>query len=358
MKVLIIEDNSDHLQLIEDMLYAMPESNVEVSSEITLSSGIEKLMLEHFDVCLCDLQLPDSSIEKTIEWLSTGSISIPMIALTSLNSVDVAKELLGKGVQDYVSKEELSPELLVRACRYAIERWKHQQQINEHQKDMQAFCSSLSHDFNGHIARIISVSGAIKSNFGKRFPFTEKDNKWFEFLDTSTTSIHNLVSSLQQYLSLDYADRTFNPIPLLQIIKATESSILASTHKNFTLTYPDDLPMVSGNAALLQLMLQNLVSNAIKFCESAPLIIISYSESEGSVSVAIKDNGIGFNISKSDIMFKPFNRLDNGSKFEGSGLGLSIVHRIAEHHEGSIKVESELGKGSIFTVTLPKATER
>ncbi|MFT7549585.1 MAG: signal transduction histidine kinase [Candidatus Azotimanducaceae bacterium] len=357
MKILIIEDNPDHLELIEDMLYAMPEHDVKVSSEVTLGDGIDKLVLEHFDVCLCDLQLPDSSIEKTVEWLSTTSIGIPIITLTSLNNSDIAKELLGKGVQDYVSKEELSPELLARSCRYAIERWKHQLRINEHHKDLQAFCSILSHDFNGHINRITGVADVIKSDFEKRFVFTEKDNKWFEFLNTSTTAIHQLVSSLQQYLSIEYTAKTFSSIPLLQIVKSTESFILTSTKKTFTLKYSDDMPIVSGNASLLQLMLQNLISNGIKFCEHKPSITINCIDLGDVVIVAIKDNGIGFDVTKSDVMFRPFNRLANGYEYGGSGLGLSIVHRIVEHHEGSIEVDSSLGAGSTFTIALPKATE-
>jgi signal transduction histidine kinase len=357
LKILIIEDNPDHLDLIEDMLLAIPDSEIEVSSEVTLGSGIDRLMLEHFDLCLCDLQLPDSSIESTVEWLSNSSVSMPIVTLTSLNSSELAKDLLGKGVQDYVSKEELSPEILARTCRYAIERWKHQQKVNEHNKDMQVFCSSLSHDFNGHISRIIDISNAIKADFNDRFQLTEKDNQWFEFLDISTKAIDQLVTSLQQYLSVEYTSKSFESISLLGIIEATESSILASTKKAFTLNYPDKMPAVLGNPSLIQVMLHNLISNGIKFCEKEPCVSISYSESADFIKVAIKDNGIGFDVAKSELMFRPFSRLANGSEFEGSGLGLSIVSRIVEHQEGSIEVDSTLGEGSIFTISLPKSTK-
>lgn len=356
MKILIIEDNPDHLELIEDLLHSMPVSAVQVFSEGTLSGGVDKLMLESFDVCLCDLQLPDSSIEETVKWLSTTAIGIPIVTLTSLNSTRVAEDLLGKGVQDYISKEELTSDMLFRSCRYAIERWKHQQVISEHNKDMQAFCSSLSHDFNGHISRIIGVSDAIKSDFEKRFPFTEKDNKWFEFLDISTQAIHQLVSNLHQYLSVEYAVKTFQAVPLLHVIEAAESSLTVSAKKAFTLDYDKELPMVLGNHSLLQLLFQNLIGNGIKFCEREPSIIISCSENESFVMIAVKDNGIGFDTTKSDLMFRPFNRLANGSHIEGTGLGLSIVNRIVEHHDGSIDVDSSIGAGSTFTVKLPKAS--
>jgi signal transduction histidine kinase len=104
-------------------------------------------------------------------------------------------------------------------------------------------------------------------------------------------------------------------------------------------------------------MLHNLISNSIKYCKQEPCISISCGNYGDFVKVTIKDNGMGFDVAKSDVMFRPFIRLANGSEFEGSGLGLSIVHRIVEHHEGVIDVNSVLGKGSSFTLSLPKFVE-
>ncbi|MGS2721696.1 ATP-binding protein [Paraglaciecola aestuariivivens] len=353
MKVFVIEDNLDHLQLVEDALYAIVDTDVHMDSAHTLADGVKALKAQEYDVCLCDLKLPDSPIELTVEFLRSHSLNLPIIILTSLNSVELAKSLLRSGVQDFIPKEELSPNLLFRTCRYAIDRWKHQFIMDENNKDMQAFCASLSHDFNGHISRIMSVSEAIKISFEKRLTFTEDDKQWFSYLDKSTNAIMALVGNLQQYLNLGHSAREFKQISLDKVLEYTKLSIKMASEKAFTFDYPEQLPKIMGNAELMQLMFQNLISNSIKFNENSPHISLTCQTEDNLVILTLTDNGIGFDPTQAEKVFSPFYRLANGKKFGGSGLGLSIVKRVVEHHRGNISVTSEEGKGTSFTLKFP-----
>lgn len=358
MKVFIIEDNPDHLLLIEDAFNSIPDTDMQIESVNSLSGAIKKLSTEKYDVCLCDLNLPDSSAQQTVSWLSSHSLDLPIVTLTSLNSNEIASDLLQQGIQDFIPKEDITPQLLYRTCHYAIERWKHQFLMDEHNKDMQAFCASLSHDFNGHISRIMSVSEAIKSNFEKRLTFSEEDKQWFTYLDNSTNAVLTLVTNLQQYLSLGHSTREFRSISLNKVIEFTYLSIKMATDKKFEMHYPKDLPSIMGNGELLQLMFQNLISNSIKFNENAPVITITCQEDDKCITLHMQDNGIGFAPKQANKIFSPFYRLANGKKFGGTGLGLSIVKRVVEHHGGNISVTSALGSGSTFSLTLPKVQKK
>jgi signal transduction histidine kinase len=352
VKVIVIEDNPDHYEIIEDAFAAMGEINFQVTRADTLSAGESLLFSEHFDICLCDLKLPDSTIEQTVEWVTTLSNPFPIVILTSLNSVDVAQKLLNNGVQDYLSKDELTPQLLIKTCRYAIERFNHQKVIAGYNQDMQAFCASLAHDFNGHISRIKGVSQALKADVDKRSNCTPEELKLFEYLEKSTSQVHSLVSDLQNYLSLGYASLVFEDVCLKTVVDNVVAFLKTGDSKDFQINMPIKLADIKGNHALLQLLFLNLIENAIKFNEDFPIIDISSQANGNFVEVIVQDNGIGFDPIHVQNIFLPFNRLANGKKFGGSGLGLSIAKRIIEHHGGSLEAHSELGIGSKFTLTF------
>tara|TARA_R110001592_G_scaffold344193_1_gene635277 strand:- start:356 stop:1447 length:1092 start_codon:yes stop_codon:yes gene_type:complete len=354
MKVMVIEDNSDHFEIIEDALASITEIHAHVVRSETLSTGVARLSSEHFDICLCDLQLPDSTISETVLWLSLQTNPLPMVILTSVNSIEIAQSLLNKGVQDYLSKDELTPQLLYKTCCYAIERFRHQQEFAGYNQDMQAFCASLSHDFNGHISRIMGVSKALKADLTSRIDCTPNELKWFDYLEKSTTDVHSLVSDLQSYLSVGYANQVFETVNLKLVITKAVTSLKDTVQTDFKVNIPDELADISGNIALLQLLFQNLIANSIKFNNNLPIIDIVMNDTGNYIEVSLQDNGIGFNPLHVDKIFSPFNRLVNGKKFSGSGLGLSIVKRIIEHHSGSIEASSSLGVGSLFTLKFKK----
>jgi len=114
---------------------------------------------------------------------------------------------------------------------------------------------------------------------------------------------------------------------------------------------------VQGDDETLKQVFSNLITNAIKYNKPNGTIKVSLEETEDSVAVNVEDTGIGIPEEHLNYIFDQFYRIkkNDEKKSEGTGLGLSIVKKIVEAHAGTIKVSSELGKGSIFTVFLPKA---
>ncbi|RPI28768.1 MAG: histidine kinase, partial [Chloroflexota bacterium] len=117
-----------------------------------------------------------------------------------------------------------------------------------------------------------------------------------------------------------------------------------------------DLPTIEADPIQMRQLMQNLLGNALKFCQQGkpPQIKVWADPPEdGYVSIHVQDSGIGFEEEHMHQLFKPFKRLRGRSEYEGSGMGLAISRKITERHGGQISAESHLGVGSIFTVKLP-----
>ncbi|MBC7225055.1 MAG: histidine kinase, partial [Anaerolineae bacterium] len=119
---------------------------------------------------------------------------------------------------------------------------------------------------------------------------------------------------------------------------------------------PETSPVVSGDAQRLRQVFLNLLSNAIKYNRPGGWVAVRVQEQPGgTVAVAVQDSGKGIAPEHLPRLFEKFFRVDDEEVPKGSGLGLAIARQIVEAHEGRIEVQSELGKGSTFTVVLPTA---
>jgi light-regulated signal transduction histidine kinase (bacteriophytochrome) len=117
----------------------------------------------------------------------------------------------------------------------------------------------------------------------------------------------------------------------------------------------DDLPTVLGDATQLSQLFQNLVGNAIKFRgDAAPRVHVSARRSVDGWEVAVSDNGIGVDPRHFDRVFVVFQRVNERTKYPGTGIGLAICKKIVERHHGRIWITSEAGQGATFHVTLPE----
>lgn len=124
INILLIEDNAADVRLIDELLKKSPDFKYQMKSYVRLSEGLESLKKKTFDIMLLDLSLPDSDRTSTLEEVLEYTSMIPIIILTGLDDKDIALSSLKKGIQDYLVKDELSTNLLVRSILYGIERHK------------------------------------------------------------------------------------------------------------------------------------------------------------------------------------------------------------------------------------------
>ena len=152
------------------------------------------------------------------------------------------------------------------------------------------------------------------------------------------------------------------PVNLRQVLEnsiATCGPHLA-TAKNITIhrDIPRELPPVAGDEQMLHQVFINLIDNGVKYTEAGGSVWVNVIETTAKeIVVEIADNGVGIAAKHLPRVFERFYRVDKGRSrgMGGTGLGLAIVKHIVERHKGTISVESELGEGTAFTVTLPRA---
>jgi signal transduction histidine kinase len=150
---------------------------------------------------------------------------------------------------------------------------------------------------------------------------------------------------------------TINPYSIKDVIQAVVSSTQSlASEKNLALkiAVPTDLPAASGDERRILQVLLNLVGNAIKFTDSGE-VQIDAAAKDGALEVSVSDTGPGIAEADQDKIFEEFRQAEGSitQRKGGTGLGLAIAKKIVEMHGGRIWVESEVGKGSTFTFTLP-----
>ena len=120
-------------------------------------------------------------------------------------------------------------------------------------------------------------------------------------------------------------------------------------------TVDESLPHICGHELTLGMIFQNLINNAVKFCPlgAVPEVSITGKSIAGGVEIVVKDNGIGIAEADKDRIFEIFQRLHRTDTYEGTGIGLAIVNKGVNLHNGSIRIESTPGAGTEFHLTFP-----
>lgn len=187
----------------------------------------------------------------------------------------------------------------------------------------------------------------------------------FERMENAAARMSQLITDLLTYSQISRSTRTFDTINLSDVIQQVLSDLETTISiKKATITI-GSLPAIKGDSLQLRQMFQNLLSNSLKYsrAEIPPVISIecieAFKETNGEAKnfyeIKISDNGIGFEQENAEKIFKVFQRLHGQSEFPGTGIGLAIVHKVVENHNGFISAEGRPDVGSTFTILLPKA---
>lgn len=217
------------------------------------------------------------------------------------------------------------------------------------------YIATASHDLKNPIMAVLGYNALM----AKAGPMTDMQVDFSNRIHDAAIQMRDLVLNLLEISRLEAGmpmklERVYINELVRDALASVQDQAKAKGHNIFFNEYPSIIE-VNGDRTLLQQMVSNILSNAVKYTPSSGQIIVSTEVDDGQVEIRIKDNGIGISETDLEFIFNKFYRVanDDTRDIDGTGLGLAIVQSIIENHQGNIKVESQVGRGTTFIVRLP-----
>ncbi|OLY90864.1 PAS domain S-box-containing protein [Cnuella takakiae] len=269
----------------------------------------------------------------------------------------------GTDIHDTRNMAEALEEAVQRRTKEYIRLNASLQRSNE---DLQHFAHVVSHDLKEPLRKIKVFSDQLRN---KATGMEEPQQLLLQKIMDAAKRMSSMVDGILNYSILGGESEELEEVDLVEVVRLVESDLELLISQRSARIFTGDLPKVEGHPILLQQLFDNLLSNALKFCkgEAVPEIRISASllphESYSLFpqlqprleycTITVADNGIGFSEASAEKIFDVFHRLHPRSRYEGTGLGLSLCRKIVERHKGHIYAQSTEGSGASFHIILP-----
>lgn len=218
-------------------------------------------------------------------------------------------------------------------------------------KELQSFAYSVSHDLRAPLRNIDGFSKILMDDFAEALP--DKAKHYLKRVRNGTIRMSMLIDDILAFSRIGRTDIEFKKIPCAAIVKSVLGNFSEEIERRGVTVTIGDLPEINCDPTLMQSLFQNLISNALKFTRNAEQPEISIGFDKMRRLLFVRDNGLGFDMQYHERIFQIFQRLHLPEEYEGTGIGLAIVKRIAERHHGKVWAESELGRGATFFLDLP-----
>lgn len=219
------------------------------------------------------------------------------------------------------------------------------------------FLGMAAHDLRAPLSSIISFSEFLSEDFDESF-----NNEQKKFLDIIKSSSKHMMNIINNFLDVSIIENEkleleLENVDLVSIISETilVNKIKAATKNIDVIFYHEEIPTVAVDVTKIIQVITNLISNAVKFSNENSKVLIELSKKDNNILIVVEDKGQGIPENEINKLFDPFTRtsIKSTDGQRNVGLGLMIVHKIVERHNGKITVESKLGVGSKFIVSLP-----
>lgn len=215
------------------------------------------------------------------------------------------------------------------------------------------FAYVASHDLQEPLRKIGSFTDLLADRYQGQLD--ETADRYIRYITDGAMRMQGLIDDLLNYSRVGRAELKVQPTALSSILEKVKSDLEKVIEKRQVEIIIDSLPTVAVDPVLMGQVFQNLISNAIKYCQAdRPRIYIRATQDQKFWTISVQDNGIGINPQFTDRIFVIFQRLHHREEYSGTGIGLAICKKLVERHGGQIWVDSEEGKGANFSFTLPK----
>ncbi|AWH86506.1 hypothetical protein HYN59_15935 [Flavobacterium album] len=225
-------------------------------------------------------------------------------------------------------------------------------ELKQSNQDLEFFAAAASHDLQAPLRTVSTYLSMITQGVGE--PIEERTLLRIQKAAAATTRMGGLINNLLQFSRVNASELVLATVDLNQIVGNTATMVGETDYGKTVSINVTPMPTVKGDALLIGQLIQNLVINGIIYNNSDTAVIaIGGYNTESDTVITVQDNGIGIAREHQEKIFAAFTRL--GSDIKGTGLGLAICKRIMDKHNGTIRLESDQGKGTIFYISFPRS---
>jgi signal transduction histidine kinase len=353
--ILIVDDATENLHILSELLEAKYDLKVSLSGETALNYAFTE---PHPDLILLDIAMPEMDGFETCKRLKANpdTKDIPVIFLTALNHPDDILRGFDEGAVDYVCKPFQPKELLKRIHTQLELQHRRQREIEEN-KIRQELLHVLSHDLSNSLGAISSFAEIILED-------QENSGEYAEYIQSAIQASLNIVEQSRHMCAADKKDLKLSSIPLKSAALDAQFLLQAKLRdKNISMEIdiPEQLTVLAEEVSLTNSVINNLLTNAIKFSNPGSVIHLRTVEiDEKTVKLYVRDSGIGMPeklaLDIFDITKTTSRPGTNGE--QGTGFGMALVKKYMEKYRGTVSVTSKSiqdypnDHGTIFSLTF------
>lgn len=368
--ILYIEDDEALGRLLQKRFR---RHHLEVDLAETAEAGLERLSTQAFDLVLLDYNLPGMNGLEMLKALKAREDTTPVIILTAGGDEAIALEAMELGAADYAVKDinqaylDLLPAVMQAAFtkeRLLRENERQKQELQASKERAEAasqaktdFLATMSHEIRTPLNVVTGLSDILIKS-----PLNDDQYRIVETLRTNAQLLLRLINDLLDISRIEdnrieLETTAFRPADVLEDLKMMFAQDIERKGLDFALTDNTRGVSVRGDRTRLQQIVMNLISNALKFTARGEIELTGEAQTRGDMvdlTIRVRDTGIGIPDAKRGQIFDKFTQADASitRRFGGSGLGLSIARALVDVMGGEISVESEEGRGSLFSVRL------
>lgn len=356
--VLLVDDEKANLRLLSDFL----RQDTGIILAQNGNQAVEKAVAMQPDLILLDIMMPGMDGFDTLRTLKSipSTSDIPIIFITGLDNPEKEQEGLRLGAQDYIHKPfnidvvkaRIATQLEIVRQRRALQQLS--RDLSRASEAKSRFLANMSHEIRTPLTSIIGYAEALLAD-----EFKGEEKQAIKAISLSGKHLLTLLNDVLDLSKIEAGKMEIEllPVNLLELIEEVRTLVEDSARKKrlvFTVNISETLPRhIYTDPVRLKQILVNLLSNAIKFTKQGKVTLDVGIESE-QLFFKISDTGLGIDKKRQAELFAPFTQGDSTitREFGGTGLGLSISAQLANKLSGQISLESELGIGSCFTLTI------
>lgn len=362
--VLLVEDDADDARYVERLVHNHRSDRIrrlvdapivigEFAHADRLSDAREWIRTRAPHVVLLDLMLPDSQGLETVDSMVENAPGVPIVVLTGRADVEIGIEAIQRGADEYLIKDAITAEGLLRTIRYAIERNRHRRKLRERMQRLALLNRVLRQDIRNDVSMVVGLTDQLHGRVDSRDESTVET-----ILETSrhVVELSDMAADLTGVLSSDEVVRESRNLSAV----IDEEVRRLRRERDVTVTFDCDSienePVYVCGSPMLGSVFRQLLSNAVDHSDrSTPAVTVAVETAGDRASVTITDDGIGIPDAQKELLIDPDARFDEQS---GMGVGLYLVTTVLEEIGGEFEIDDNRPRGTTVTVTLNRSSQQ